>query len=207
MANFSESLTIRILGDSSQLQRELESALRSAPAQARGTLAAALAAARELSEALHSGQMLNAAPQLRDESGSYFIFQLPIRTADGWETGELKIYKRDSEAEIDPDNATVVLKLNMRYLGPVDAALVIRGGAVSCDFRCEQPEAIEELQRDTASLASAIEALGHPVSSINHQLILPEATVASSINHQLILPEATVARTSSVPAGRIDTRA
>ena len=175
-----------------ELQRELESALRNAPPQARETLTTAMAAARELSEALQSSQMLNAAPQLRDESGAYFIFQLPIRTADGWETGELKIYKRDSEAEIDPDNATVVLKLNMRHLGPVDAAVVIRAGAVSCDFRCERPDAVEQLQRDTASLASAIEGLGHSVSSINHQLVLPDATVA---------------RTSSVPAGRIDTRA
>ena len=137
-----------------ELQRELESALRNAPPQARETLTTAMAAARELSEALQSSQMLNAAPQLRDESGAYFIFQLPIRTADGWETGELKIYKRDSEAEIDPDNATVVLKLNMRHLGPVDAAVVIRAE------RCPATSAVSDRTQSSSSRGYRVARVG-----------------------------------------------
>ena len=160
-----------------ELHRELNSAMTTATATSRGPLELAMSAARGLSEALESSQMLNAAPQLRDESGSYFLFQLPIQTADGWETGELKIYKRDAEKEIDPDNASMLLRLNMLHLGPVDAAIMVRNRAVSCDFRCERPESIRLLQSESKSLASAIEASGHPVRSINHQLTFAKPAV------------------------------
>lgn len=175
-----------------ELQRDLDSAVRGASPQTRAALAVAQMAVRELSDGLNAGQFLNAAPPPRDDPGAYFLFQLPVRTPDGWETGELRIYRRDPEKELDPENASILLSLNMRHLGPVTVAILVRNGAVSCDFRCERSQAIAALQGGAQSLEAAIEALGHPVRSIDHQLVLPE-------------PQAVEPRHD--PAGRIDTRA
>ncbi len=100
----------------------------------------------------------------------YFVFHLLIHTEDGWESGELRLYKRDGEEEIDPENANIHIQLDMRYLGLVDVGVAFQGDSVSCHFHCEQLESVRLLGDRSSELAEAIGSLGRKVGPIRHSL-------------------------------------
>jgi hypothetical protein len=154
----------------SRLQSQVDEAVSGATGAGRETLLTLQATLRELTEGLESNQLLNSAPATRSNSLDYFVFHLPIHTEDGWESGELRLYKRDGEEEIDPENANIHIRLDLRHLGPVDIGVAFQGDSVSCHFHCEQLESVRLLEDRSSELAKAIGSLGRNVGPIRHSL-------------------------------------
>ena len=153
-----------------RMQAQVAEAIPGSSGAERETLMTLLSTLRELADGLEANQMLNSAPATRSDSLDYYVFHLPIKTEDGWESGELRLYKRDGEQELDPENANIRLRLDMRHLGPVDVGMNFQGDSVSCHFHCEQLEAVRRLEDTAPELAQAIDGLGRRVGAIRHSL-------------------------------------
>ena len=80
------------------------------------------------------------------------------------------ILLRDGEEEIDPENANIHLRLNMRNLGPVEVGMAFQGDSVSCHFHCEELESVRALEVRSSELAEAIAETGRRVGAIRHSL-------------------------------------
>ena len=169
--------TVDIRALISQLQVQVDEIVQGAVGAERETLLTLQATLRELAEGLESNQLLNSAPATRSDSLDYFVFHLPIHTEDGWESGELRLYKRDGEKEIDPENANIHIRLDMRHLGPVDIGVGFQGDSVSCHFQCEQLDTVRLLEGRSSELAGAIDSLGRKVGAIRHSLNRVESPV------------------------------
>lgn len=143
--------------------------------EARG-IAAAMAslatASRSVAAAVEAHQLLNAAYVRQEPVPLVAYLQVPVQVGGEQRLAEFKVLRdaRRGPREIDPENATVAIRLDTKTLGLVVAVLRTVEKTVHVTFTLEKPEYERVVAREAAGLQEGLERAGFRVGGVETEV-------------------------------------
>lgn len=114
----------------------------------------------------------------------FVCMQLPIQIGDERKNAELYMYKknRGGTKRIDPEDAKILLSLDLEHMGHLDAFIEIKGREVSLRFEVDDEGVIPVIQQSTTQLHNILDEIGFKFANSS---VLPrkkEVTIESALS-------------------------
>ncbi len=145
-------------------------------------------AARSLATFTEAQQLVNAS-SVKMGAPLVAYIQVPVTVGDERHLAELKVLRDPSRGtdEIDPDNATVAIRLDTRTLGLVIAVMRTVNGVLNVTFTMETPEYQRAVSREARGLQESLTRAGFDVGAVATEVRERSAQVFERIG--AVMPE------------------
>lgn len=109
---------------------------------------------------------------LNELNNYHSYIQIPLKTWNNNTTGELYVLKRGSKKrKINPENATVLLSLQMKHMGRVDSLIKLSNKNLSIDIRGENQKTINHIKDNYLQLYNMLSESGYKLFEIKYRII------------------------------------
>ncbi|MDR0819410.1 MAG: flagellar hook-length control protein FliK [Oscillospiraceae bacterium] len=99
-----------------------------------------------------------------------FIYaQIPLNINEHRTTAELYVYKnpKSGRTRIDPENANILLSLDLEKFGHIETLISVRGKELSLNFGAELEETVNSLKRESIGLYSVMKDVGFKLTGVS----------------------------------------
>jgi hypothetical protein len=117
-----------------------------------------------------------------------FIYaQIPLTIGNRDSTAELFVYKnpKSSVSKLDPDNAKILLALDLERLGHVETLISVRGKELSLGFCSERAETADLIRRDSIELYEVMSSVGYKLTGTTSE-VEPRSTPENAMLRLLL---------------------
>lgn len=112
---------------------------------------------------------------MQNLNNMYAYAQIPFRTDTNEANSELFVYMNKKKMNEVKDNISALLHLDMKFLGPTDVHVSLRGNNVHTKFYVEDEESAKIIDEHMTMLENAIKETGH---TLTNEVITREPSLA-----------------------------
>ena len=112
---------------------------------------------------------------MQNLNNMYAYAQIPFRTDANEANSELFVYMNKKKMNEVKDNISALLHLDMKFLGPTDVHVSLRGNNVHTKFYVEDEESAKIIDEHMTMLENAIKETGH---TLTNEVITREPSLA-----------------------------
>jgi hypothetical protein len=141
-----------------------------------------------LTKDLAAVQLSNLAQTPHPAAEPYYLFPIPLHTANGPRTAHLKVFHRDGQREVDPDNVRLALLLDLPELGEVAINISVLEKRLSGQILSGREHTHQRVAEELAELRHNLGNLGYWVDSLTADRLTAQPQPAKTAPAPAALP-------------------